>query len=470
MFGTGARRVWRVVASTLVPLATVVLLAVVATGAYRLGYLNETICDGPCGAAFVDPPAGVEPISAGRVAAPIGSNGPADGAKIKSAVAPALQDAALGPRVGFTAIDLATGATLWSTKEAALIPASTNKIFTTFAALRSMDPQHRFATTVRRTGPKEIVIVGGGDPYLSSKASKRGDYPKVASIQALAKKSARSLRATKMSSVRLRYDATMFSGPADNPQWERSYVSENIVTPISALWVDQGGKGGVRADEPAASAARDFAAALKKEGIAVDGDIVAGKASADAPVIATVWGPTVAQIVELINDRSDNEAAEVLFRQVAIKSGRDGSFKDGAVAVKTILSEAGIDMSDTQIFDGSGLSRHDRTTTTTLARTLYIAAQDQRTKTLLTELPIAGFSGTLRDRFSSTKTMVALGLVRAKTGTLSGVQGLAGTVTDAQGRGIVFAALGNDAPRIGPYAGRTAIERIASVISECSCG
>ncbi len=459
-------RVWRLLTAWTVPVLTIAIVAAVGVGAYRLGYLNETICAGACDSSFVEPPHKIADISAASVTIRDSNVGPAAGDKVKKAVDGALGSGALGSRVGFTAIDLESGVQLWSTREAALIPASTNKIFTTFAALSSMDPEQRFDTTVRLDEPSHLVLVGGGDPYLGMKAGRKGDYPKTASLATLAIKTAKAMRKRDRTSVTLSYDQSLFSGPAASNDWEASYVREDIVTPISALWVDQGVDRGLRFDDPARSAAQKFAAELAKHDIDVSGSIEAGSAPAAAPTLASVQSPTLGQIVELINQRSDNEAAEVLFRHVALASGREGSFAGGSRAVTDILRTADIDMSDTQIHDGSGLSRRDRTTTKTLARTLYVASQHQRTEALLASLPVAGFNGSLRNRFGGDDR--ALGLTRAKTGTLTGVQGLAGVAVDAAGRGIIFAALANGGGNL--FEGRAAIEAVAEALSDCRCG
>ena len=55
---------------------------------------------------------------------------------------------------------------------------------------------------------------------------------------------------------------------------------------------------------------------------------------------------------------------------------------------------------------------------------------------------MAGFTGTLRARYPSDAT--GTGIVRAKTGTLTGVNTLAGTVVDADGRLLAFAFLATE--------------------------
>ena len=72
------------------------------------------------------------------------------------------------------------------------------------------------------------------------------------------RRTAATLTASGIRAVRLSYDDSLFSGPAVNPAWEASYLPDDVVTPVSALWVDEGlGPGGTtpRASEPAAEAA-----------------------------------------------------------------------------------------------------------------------------------------------------------------------------------------------------------------------
>ena len=78
-----------------------------------------------------------------------------------------------------------------------------------------------------------------------------------------------------------------------------------------------------------------------------------------------------------------------------------------------------------------------------LAGLLVLAASPQHPelRPLLTGLPVAGASGTLADRFGTDRERSGLGVVRAKTGTLTGASSLSGTVVDADGRQLGFVLL-----------------------------
>ena len=81
-------------------------------------------------------------------------------------------------------------------------------------------------------------------------------------------------------------------------------------------------------------------------------------------------------------------------------------------------------------------------------------------------LPIAGGSGTLSNRYLDTEAgKAAAGFLRAKTGSLTGTNALAGIVTDASGRVLTFSLISNNA---GPT-GRTAIDALAATLRSCGC-
>src|SRR6187431_2069354 len=219
------------------------------------------------------------------------------------------------------------------------IPASTMKLLTSTAALSILGPEHTFKTSVVSPKRGQIILVGGGDPYLASKS--RAGYPKRATITGLARATASRLKHDKIKKVSLGYDASLFKGPAWNSRWPGFYGDQ--VSHTSALWVDEGhvGFGGVRYKDPAKEAATAFAAALSKQGIKVTGTHSA-RALKAAPVVARVSSMPLERIVEHLLMVSDNDAAEVIFRQAAIGAGRPGSIAEATKVVRAELTKLGI--------------------------------------------------------------------------------------------------------------------------------
>jgi D-alanyl-D-alanine carboxypeptidase/D-alanyl-D-alanine-endopeptidase (penicillin-binding protein 4) len=117
--------------------------------------------------------------------------------------------------------------------------------------------------------------------------------------------------------------------------------------------------------------------------------------------------------------------------------------------------------------DGSGLNRLDKVSASLLA-TLIGRAGDPahpELRPVLTGLPVAGFSGTLEQRYTGSSR--ATGLLHAKTGTLTGVNTLAGTVVDAQGRLLAFAFMASHTT--APGAAQAALDRLGSAVAACGC-
>ncbi|RQX21715.1 D-alanyl-D-alanine carboxypeptidase/D-alanyl-D-alanine-endopeptidase, partial [Micromonospora chalcea] len=83
-------------------------------------------------------------------------------------------------------------------------------------------------------------------------------------------------------------------------------------------------------------------------------------------------------------------------------------------------------------------------------------------------LPVGGWSGTLDERYRAAATSAGAGVVRAKTGTLSGVNAIAGTVTTADGRLLTFAVL-TDRTQGSLDETRAALDRITSALAGCGC-
>jgi D-alanyl-D-alanine carboxypeptidase/D-alanyl-D-alanine-endopeptidase (penicillin-binding protein 4) len=286
----------------------------------------------------------------------------------------------------------------------------------------------------------------------------------------LAKRTAAALKKSKTTSVALGYDATLFSGPSWNPTWPAGYADQ--VTPTSALWVDEGrlagGSPGPRTGDPAGQAAKAFAAALTKRGIKVT-DIGKDEAAKGDPVLASVASMPLERIVEQVLMTSDNDAAEVLFRQVAVAGGRTGSISQARKQLKVTLTKLKAWHPDTVVHDGSGLSREDRIGAETLSRLLRLASQRSHPELrgLITGLPVAGVEGSLKGRFSAADAVAARGVVRGKTGTLRQVYSLAGYVRTTDGTLVAYAFITNGA--VSEFAAKTWLDKVAASVAGCGC-
>ncbi|RYJ06054.1 MAG: hypothetical protein EON52_08360, partial [Actinomycetales bacterium] len=227
----------------LVVVVAVVLVAVSLRVAWSRGSLNSLICGGGCGAEAVAPPVGLRSSTVGgRSVDAFEGTGPSTAA-VRRAVDAALKDTdALGSRAGVAVAQVSSAdPSDVSVQEgpAALVPASTTKLLTSFAALTAIDPQHRFATRVVRDGSR-LTLVGGGDPYLVRKRAKGAPRVEHAQLSVLAARTASALRKAGVEKVSLRHDTSLFSGPAASTAWEKDYVPSGVVTRIGSLWIDEG--------------------------------------------------------------------------------------------------------------------------------------------------------------------------------------------------------------------------------------
>ncbi|MEU4180155.1 D-alanyl-D-alanine carboxypeptidase/D-alanyl-D-alanine-endopeptidase [Streptomyces sp. NPDC026589] len=368
---------------------------------------------------------------------------PRDAAALRDTLAPLIGAPGLGDRVAASVIDTATGKQLYGTRATApMTPASTVKIATTAAALSVLGPDHRIATTAALSpDARTLTLVGGGDPTLSR-----------AALRSMAADAAKALREDAgdggddgedpAGPVRLTYDVSRYTGPVLHP------ISPNVnIAPVTALMVNEGRLNDTdrgpakRTDDPAGDAARAFAAQLKKAGVEVTGTPREARPADGARTVATHHSAPLAALVERTLTNSDNDIAEALARQTAIAKGESADFAGARRAVTNELKKLGVPVTGAHLADGSGLDREGRVTPALLTALLARAADPGRPglRPVLTGLPIAGFSGTLGGRYGDGSE--GTGLIRAKTGTLSRVNSLAGTVVDPRGRLLAFAFL-----------------------------
>lgn len=475
--GPGRLAHWLPALLVLVLLAAGVLAHRLDWGPRHLGWGGPDPASDP---GAVAPPPGLElpdvPAPA-PVAEPVpaSAGGTVDPALVAAAIGRGLDDKDLGRHVVALVGDLAGGAPAYARGGDPVIPASTTKLLTATAALEVLGPEATFRTRVvtgRR--PRDLVLVGGGDPYLASRPAEEPTWPERADVRTLAARTATALASLDepVTRVRLGYDASLFTGSGDNPHWRRSYVREDIVSPIGALWVDGGQdpSGWGRVDDPARVAAEAYAAALRTHGVRVVGTPQERVADPGATELAAVESAPLGQLVQRALDVSDNEATEVIAHHVGLATAGVGSFEAGAEGVLRVLSALGVDTSGDRVHDGSGLSRDNRISPATLLAVLRLAASEDhpQLRAVVQGLPVAGFTGSLTWRFEEGPPE-GRGRVRAKTGTLTGVHSLAGITTDLDGNAMAFVLAADRVRADRSLAARDALDAVAASLAACRC-
>ena len=186
---------------------------------------------------------------------------------------------------------------------------------------------------------------------------------------------------------------------------------------------------------------------LKKRGIRTTVEKITPE---DAPLqsaepLVLSASPTLETMVKWTLLWSDNVLAERLARLAAITSGETFNTQGVENTFHTVLTNFGIDPDKIEVADGSGLSKQNRVTAKAIADLLMKIRNDPKYVSVYEGLPIGGVSGTLQKRFLTTAPQ-AVGLVRGKTGTLSGTVSLAGYV-DSEDRQYIFVAIADKIPR-----------------------
>jgi serine-type D-Ala-D-Ala carboxypeptidase/endopeptidase (penicillin-binding protein 4) len=346
-------------------------------------------------------------------------------------------------RSSAVAVDLMTAETLYAQNATRpLAPASNEKLPLTYALLTALGPSFRLETTVAARGA-DLYLVGAGDPSLTHR-----------DLAVLARK----VRAAGITSVRrVLGDESLFDDRRTAPGWKTSfYIWES--PPLSALVVDRARYGGHTSGDPALAAALLFRDALRAVGISVTGVVGTADAPPDAETIAGTRSPSLASLVAFMDLHSDNFTAELLLKQLGLLQADRGSTAAGAQTVTRLLGADGISLVGVRFVDGSGLSQLDRLTTTTIVEILEALWRSPTLQPVLVRaLPVAGRTGTLRDRMRAAPLR---GNVLAKTGTTLEASALSGFVK----RRYVFAILQNGSP-LSSWWARKAQDRFAKVLA-----
>jgi len=335
----------------------------------------------------------------------------------------------------------------------ALIPASNQKLVTTYAALEVLPVDTRFTTRVSRTVEVidgvldgDLHFVGGGDPFLVTDPWRtqyivRDDageivpdaYPRAwTRLEDLAD----DILASGITSINgsIVGDESLLDSVRFGP-WAERLILQNQSGPLSALavnegfvdWADNSPTFSARtaATDPALHSANVLRQLLIDRGLTVGGTDV-GPEPAGAIDVASIQSAPLVDVVTHVNSWSNNYGAEILLKHIGLAIEGEGSTAAGARAVRTILERnPDLDLQGIVIQDGSGLSEADRLTCALLDGLLVASSFDSP---LAQSLSIGGERGSLAQRHVDTD---ADGNVFAKTGTLNPSTALSGFVLSA---------------------------------------
>ena len=288
-------------------------------------------------------------------------------------------------------IDVSTGKVVFeSNANSPRKPASLMKLLSASATLRYLDPSKTFATSLA-LGPtlESVVIDGEYDPWISMN-SKEAIKMRRTSFYALASKSL-------------------------------SVIAQRSGEPVKKLQVYY--------NDLYSKDVANFKAYYKKRGVIAT---IVSVSDSKAKSLATEQifystSPTVKEIMNWFLEWSDNIVSERMARLASRAAGNQFNEEGVAKTFDKVLRELGIDPSKIIIKDASGLSKQNKLTANILSQLLFKIHSDPLFSQLIDGLPVSGKTGTLSKRYIESAPQ-AVGLVKAKTGTLSGTVSLAGYV------------------------------------------
>ena len=307
-------------------------------------------------------------------------------------------------------------------------PASVMKVLAGAVTLEYLDPQSVFNTTINIAPEEKTVVIRGSlDPWISldhnvARKMNRASLPYMGFNTLSAVKEANG-------------------GSLKNYKVLYSNLYSKDIANLKAFWAKRGFK-------PV------FKSVTDDETFLAQGDLVVSENS-----------PTVKEILDFMMLWSDNLLADRLAGLAARAAGYSPNIKGIETIFRTLLAQFEIDDSKLVVADASGLSKKNKITAKLMGELLYKIRKDERYALLYESLPIGGVSGTLQSRFTTTAPS-AVGLVRAKTGTLNGTATLAGYVQSTD-REYVFVTLADDIAK-GNAAlnkARAAIDRVLGRIA-----
>ncbi|BCA94287.1 hypothetical protein TUM19329_06480 [Legionella antarctica] len=209
---------------------------------------------------------------------------------------------------------------------------------------------------------------------------------------------------------------------------------------------------------------------LMKANIILYGQVNLGTAPTGSLLIATEHSKPVSQLMADTLKPSDNLYADSLYLHTASQiNGSPLNWDEAQPVIKKFLEQqTGVDLKKAIFTDGSGLSRYNLVTpeqTISLLKFLY--QRFPLSYEYIASLPISGRDGTLQKRF---KIPTQQGFVRAKTGTMTGMNSLSGYLYTTNGHTLAFAMYINRLPGKSAGPGRPLLDALCTYFLQQSPG
>jgi D-alanyl-D-alanine carboxypeptidase len=273
-------------------------------------------------------------------------------------------------------------------------PASVLKILTAAAAYTHLSPSDSYTTSLwQGLDSKTVVIQGSLDPWISY------DH-----------KVATKMKRTSLSAI----------------QWSAiEYLKENNIDSLQGTRILYSNL------FPQDIAVIKKYLKFRKVDIELKKSSPIAALNQSTALISTSQSPQLKRIIDWALTWSDNLLSDRIARAAADSAGFTRDFAGVQRTFKKLLTDFNIDANGLVVKDGSGLSKANRLTAVQVAQLLLALSKDAKFEPLFKGLPVGGVTGTLTDRFLETAPS-AVGLVRAKTGTLNGTTNLAGFVESGE--------------------------------------
>lgn len=193
-------------------------------------------------------------------------------------------------------------------------------------------------------------------------------------------------------------------------------------------------------DQPTMGA-KVLRAMWKELGGEMTGQVRSGNIPADALPVAAHQSPPLAEVIRIINKRSNNVMTRVLLLTIGFEAGqRPATVQASADRIKAVLRRQGLDFTSANIENGSGLSRNASVSADQLAAMMQVAWRSPAMPEFLSSLSVLGVDGTLRNRMRQNGVR---GYAYMKTGALRDARSIAGYVLSKKGDRYIFVSMVN---------------------------